>query len=556
MREVFASINYVINKLEEKNLFKIAQEGHDIFAAVYRFVGQDGELVRPDDDKSEQYYESAAPSNMFENDLYSPVDKNKQRKWRVKSEVPSEYGTAPASSTGPSTTETPSAGPPVAPDSASTTTSTMSGPGTSLVTITTPSSYSGGTEGTSSESSSSTSTPSGSGPSFNMGSGEASVDPTKVEYFDIGTLIEIVEHLVSVGTAITGEIIRELDLENNEGFAAVAILMKLGVVKKTGYNLELTKPRDQVMKILNQYYKHHKQTKPKDEIIDVDVEDPNEDTNEVRQIGERNNPTSSYEQTSTGLLNDSYLLSGAREPKLLGEKVYPTSPEEIQKTQEKLNSFVKNLEKILGGNPTDVKYFVSGFLKNKELIDIVSDPKFEEKYSIESYYPNLKFIPYPGASRVGLEINGNTILKPAVSKPGTKTASAKQVLSMTNTFITNLENYGLKREADAMHDVFVKIANAYDLVNRPGVSVQAKKWIQDNVANIDSMTNLQLVNMMASLPLNVQTELKQIITNYKGTQGYKQNKPMGYQQPNQQAYQQGYQQQNMYQNQGGMVRPN
>jgi flagellar biosynthesis/type III secretory pathway protein FliH len=110
-----------------------------------------------------------------------------------------------------------------------------------------------------------------------------------------------------------------------------------------------------------------------------------------------------------------------------------------------------------------------------------------------------------------------------------------------------------------MHDVFVKIANAYDLVNRPGVSVQAKKWIQDNVANIDVMTNLQLVNMMANLPLNVQTELKQIITNYKGTQGYKQNKPMGYQQPNQQAYQQGYQQgyqqQNMYQNQGGMVRP-
>jgi hypothetical protein len=146
---------------------------------------------------------------------------------------------------------------------------------------------------------------------------------------------------------------------------------------------------------------------------------------------------------------------------------------------------------------------------------------------------------------------------------GRSSASAKQVLSMTNTFITNLENFGLKREADAMHDVFVKIANAYDLVNRPGVSVQAKKWIQDNVANIDAMTNIQLVNMMASLPLNVQTELKQIITQYKGTQGYKQNKPMGYQQPNQQGYQQpyqqgyqqGYQQQNMYGNQGGMVRP-
>jgi predicted transcriptional regulator len=559
MREVFASINYVINKLEEKNLFKIAQEGHDIFAAVYRFVGQDGELVRSDDDKSEQYYESAAPSNMFENDLYSPMDKNKQRKWRVKSEVPSEYGTAPASSASPSATETPStetftseapsAGPSVTPESAS-------------VTVTTPSSYSG-TESTSSEYSSSTSTPSGSGPSFSTGSGASTVDPTKVEYFDIKTLIKIVDYLNKVGKASDLELIDKLELDRTIVSKALDVLIKLGAIKYNNYNYQFTKSFDQVTTILTQYMKHHSEKIQEslsaedndDEIIDVDVEDPNE----IKQIGERNSPTSSYEPTSTGLLSDSYLLSGAREPKLLGEKVYPTSPEEIQKNQETLNSIVKNLEKILGGNPTDVKYFVSGLLKNKELIDIVSDPKFEEKYSIESYYPNLKFIPYPGASRVGLEINGNTILKPAVSKPGTKTASAKKVLSMTNTFITNLENYGLKREADAMHDVFVKIANAYDLVNRPGVSVQAKKWIQDNVANIDAMTNLQLVNMMANLPLNVQTELKQIITNYKNTQGYKQNKPMGYQQPNQQAYQQGYQQgyqqQNMYQNQGGMVRP-
>jgi hypothetical protein len=213
------------------------------------------------------------------------------------------------------------------------------------------------------------------------------------------------------------------------------------------------------------------------------------------------------------------------------------------------------------GDKEQVKFYLSSFLKNKDLMNIVSDPDFEANYDINSS-SNLKieFIYYPGVDRLGLKVNGNDIMKPAINK---RSASAKQVLSMTNTFITNLENFGLKREADAMHDVFVKIANAYDLVNRPGVSVQAKKWIQDNVANIDAMTNIQLINMMASLPLNVQTELKQIITQYKGTQGYKQNKPMGYQQPNQQGYQQpyqqgyqqGYQQQNMYGNQGGMVRP-
>jgi hypothetical protein len=298
--------------------------------------------------------------------------------------------------------------------------------------------------------------------------------------------------------------------------------------------------------------KHHQNTQPKDEIIDVDVEDPNE----VKQIGERNSPTSSYEPTSTGLLSDSNLLPSSNSPRMLGKKVYPTSMAEIQKTQEKLDGIVKNLEKVLYmGDKEEVKFLLSSFLKNKDLMNIVSDPNFESNYDINS---NLKieFIYYPGVDRPGLKVNGNNVILPFIEA---KTASAKKVLSMTNTFITNLENYGLKREADAMHDVFVKIANAYDLVNRPGVSVQAKKWIQDNVANIDVMTNLQLVNMMANLPLNVQTELKQIITNYKGTQGYKQNKPMGYQQPNQQAYQQGYQQgyqqQNMYQNQGGMVRP-
>lgn len=431
MREVFASINYVINKLEEKNLFKIAQEGHDIFAAMYSFVGQeDGGLERSDDDKSNKYYDSVTPG-MDVSDLYSPMDKNKQRKWRVKSEVSSVYETEPASSTGPS------AGSSVAPESA-------------LVTITAPS-YNGGSAGTSSESSS---------------------DNSEIR-----------------------------DLQHHEYF------------------------------------------------------DPEEGIPMMGESSEESNPTSSYKPTSTGLLSDSYLLSGAREPKLLGEKVYPTSPEEIQKTQEKLDGIVKNLEKVLYmGDKEEVKSLLSSFLKNKDLMNIVSDPNFEANYDINSS-SNLKieFIYYPGVDRPGLKVNGNNVMLPFIEA---KTASAKKVLSMTNTFITNLENYGLKREADAMHDVFVKIANAYDLVNRPGVSVQAKKWIQDNVANIDSMTNLQLVNMMASLPLNVQTELKQIITNYKGTQGYKQNKPMGYQQPNQQGYQQGYQQQNMYQNQGGMVRPN
>ena len=438
MREVFASINYVINKLEEKNLFKIAQEGHDIFAAVYNFVGtKDGGLERSDDNKSNKYYDSVTPG-MDVSDLYSPMDKNKQRKWRVKSEVPSVYETAPASSTGPSTTDTPSAGPSVAPESA-------------LVTITAPS-YNGGSAGTSSESSS---------------------DNSEIR-----------------------------DLQHHEYF------------------------------------------------------DPEEGIPMMGESSEESNSgTSSYEPTSTELLSDSYLLSGAREPKLLGEKVYPTSREEIQKTQEKLDGIVKNLEKVLYmGDKEEVKSLLSSFLKNKDLMNIVSDPNFESNYDINSN-SNLKieFIYYPGVDRPGLKVNGNNVMLPFIEA---KTASAKKVLSMTNTFITNLENYGLKREADAMHDVFVKIANAYDLVNRPGVSVQAKKWIQDNVANIDSMTNLQLVNMMASLPLNVQTELKQIITNYKGTQGYKQNKPMGYQQPNQQGYQQGYQQQNMYQNQGGMIKPN
>jgi len=440
MREVFASINYVINKLEEKNLFKIAQEGHDIFAAVYRFVGQDGELVRPDDDKSEQYYESAVPSNMFENDLYSPMDKNKQRKWRVKSEVPSEYGTAPASPASPNATETPSAetftpeapsaGPSVAPESA-------------LVTITAPS-YNGGSAGTSSESSS---------------------DNSEIR-----------------------------DLQHHEYF------------------------------------------------------DPQEG---IPMIGERseesNFGTSSYEPTSTGLFGES------SSPKMLEERsIFDREENDENYTNE------EKIAELVFKRLKEKNYKI---LSNPTVIEMAKDPNsgLKDQLAHNGYY---LIIPEGDVINLGVSTDRNTYLnkKNVLHKArGRSSASAKEVLSMTNTFITNLENYGLKREAEAMHDVFVKIANAYDLVNRPGVSVQAKKWIQDNVANIDAMTNLQLVNMMANLPLNVQTELKQIITNYKNTQGYKQNKPMGYQQPNQQmyqqGYQQGYQQQNMYQNQGGMVRP-
>ena len=318
MREVFASINYVINKLEEKNLFKIAQEGHDIFAAVYRFVRdeQNGELVRPDDDKSEQYYESAAPSNMFENDLYSPMDKNKQRKWRVKSEVPSEYGTAPASSASPSATDTPSAetftseapsaGPSVTPESAS-------------VTVTTPSSYSG-TEGTSSGASSATGTPQGSGPSFSTGSGASTVDPTKVEYFDIKTLLRIVDYLKIVSKASDLELIEKLKLDKTIVSKALDVLIKLGAIKYNNYNYQFDKSFDQVTQILTKYMKHHSKKIQEslsaedndDDIIDVDVEDPNENTNEVRQIGERNNPTSDETKIPGGSFGSENRSSGGQ----------------------------------------------------------------------------------------------------------------------------------------------------------------------------------------------------------------------------------------------------
>jgi len=557
MREVFASINYVINKLEEKNLFKIAQEGHDIFAAVYQFVSDGkGGLKIPDEKLNDPEYmkanfEYSDPKNMYDNVLYSPNEKGHNKFYRVRTD--DIFDVKPPSSS--SNTETPS----TESTSTGTTTSTTPGPGTSSITITTPSSYSGGTEGTPSGASSTTGAPQGSGPSSSMGSGASTVDPTKVEYFDIRTLIEIVDYLNIVGKTSDLELIEKLKLDKTIVSKALDVLIKLGAIKYSNYNYQFAKSFGQVTTILTQYMKHHSEKIQEslsaedndDDIIDVDVEDPNE----VRQIGEKNNPVN----------DEAKMLGGSDSPRLLGEKTYATSLEEIRKNQEKLDGIVNNLDKILYmGDASEVKFLLSSFLKNKELIDIVSDPDFETKYNVNSNtMMSVEFIPYPGASRVGLKINGKTILKPAINKPGTRPVSAKKVLSMTNTFITNLENFGLKREADAMHDVFVKIANAYDLVNRPGVSVQAKKWIQDNVANIDAMTNIQLINMMASLPLNVQTELKQIITQYKSTQGYKQNKPMGYQQPNQQGYQQpyqqgyqqGYQQQNMYGNQGGMVRP-
>lgn len=458
MREVFASINYVINKLEEKNLFKIAQEGHDIFAAIYRFVGDgEGGLNRADDDKNDQYYESTAPSNMFENDLYNPLEKTRQTKWRVKSEVPSDYSKpsateapsspfnteAPSAESTSTNTENPSTGPTTHTTSGPTT-FTMPSPETSTVTITAPS-YSNRTEGTSSGASSSSD----------------------------------------------------------------------NIIDLKPYHI------DEGIPLLNS------------------------------KSEESNSGTSSYEPTSTGLFGES------SNPRLLEERsIYDREENDQNYTNEEKMAklvFKKLLRKDYGilSNPTVIKMAKD------------ADSGLVDQLAFNGYY---LIIPEGDVINLGVSTDRNTYLnKQQVlhKAKGRSPASAKQVLSMTNTFITNLENFGLKREADAMHDVFVKIANAYDLVNRPGVSVQAKKWIQDNVANIDAMTNLQLVNMMASLPLNVQTELKQIITQYKGTQGYKQNKPMGYQQPNQQGYQQpyqqgyqqGYQQQNMYGNQGGMVRP-
>jgi hypothetical protein len=458
MREVFASINYVINKLEEKNLFKIAQEGHDIFAAIYRFVGDgEGGLNRADDDKNDQYYESTAPSNMFENDLYNPLEKTRQTKWRVKSEVPSDYSKpsateapsspfnteAPSAESTSTNTENPSTGPTTHTTSGPTT-FTMPSPETSTVTITAPS-YSNRTEGTSSGASSSSD----------------------------------------------------------------------NIIDLKPYHI------DEGIPLLNS------------------------------KSEESNSGTSSYEPTSTGLFGES------SNPRLLEERsIYDREENDQNYTNEEKMAklvFKKLLRKDYGilSNPTVIKMAKD------------ADSGLVDQLAFNGYY---LIIPEGDVINLGVSTDRNTYLnKQQVlhKAKGRSPASAKQVLSMTNTFITNLENFGLKREADAMHDVFVKIANAYDLVNRPGVSVQAKKWIQDNVANIDAMTNLQLVNMMASLPLNVQTELKQIITQYKSTQGYKQNKPMGYQQPNQQGYQQpyqqgyqqGYQQQNMYGNQGGMVRP-
>jgi hypothetical protein len=455
MREVFASINYVINKLEEKNLFKIAQEGHDIFAAIYRFVGDgEGGLNRADDDKNDQYYESTAPSNMFENDLYNPLEKTRQTKWRVKSEVPSDYSK-------PSATEAPSAetsAPSSAAPSADTTTSTTPGPGTSTSTTT-----------------------------FTMPSPEtSSVTITAPSYSG-----------------------------RTEGTSSTSPNSSDNIIDLKPYHI------DEGIPLLNS------------------------------KSEESNSGTSSYEPTSTGLFGES------SNPRLLEERsIYDREENDQNYTNEErmaklvFNKLLRKDYEILS-NPTVIKMAKD------------ADSGLVDQLAFNGYY---LIIPEGDVINLGVSTDRDTYLnKQQVlhKAKGRSPASAKQVLSMTNTFITNLENFGLKREADAMHDVFVKIANAYDLVNRPGVSVQAKKWIQDNVANIDAMTNIQLVNMMASLPLNVQTELKQIITQYKGTQGYKQNKPMGYQQPNQQGYQQpyqqgyqqGYQQQNMYGNQGGMVRP-
>ena len=49
-----------------------------------------------------------------------------------------------------------------------------------------------------------------------------------------------------------------------------------------------------------------------DDIIDVDVEDPNENTNEVRQIGERNNPASDETKIPGGSFGSENRSSGGQ----------------------------------------------------------------------------------------------------------------------------------------------------------------------------------------------------------------------------------------------------
>ena len=241
MREVFASINYVINKLEEKNLFKIAQEGHDIFAAMYRFIRdkQNGLMPAMTDEEIDENLEKVTPLNLSDEELsvlYGPGTKTRNRNWRVKLEN-GHYIPTNIQSESPSSSEAPSAGSSVAPESASTTTSTMPGPGTSSITVTTPSSYSG-TEGTSSESSSATGTPQGSGPSFSTGSGASTGDPTKVEYFDIKTLLRIVDYLKIVSKASDLELIEKLKLDKTIVSKALDVLIKLGAIKYNNYNYQ------------------------------------------------------------------------------------------------------------------------------------------------------------------------------------------------------------------------------------------------------------------------------------------------------------------------------
>ena len=356
------------------------------------------------------------------------MDKNKQRKWRVKSEVPSEYGTAPASSASPSATDTPSAetftseapsaGPSVTPESAS-------------VTVTTPSSYSG-TEGTSSGASSATGTPQGSGPSFSTGSGASTVDPTKVEYFDIKTLLRIVDYLKKVNKASDIELIEKLKLDKTIVSKALDVLIKLGAIKYNNYNYQFDKSFDQVTQILTKYMKHHSKKIQEslsaedndDDIIDVDVEDPNENTNEVRQIGERNNPASDETKIPGGSFGSENRSSGGWFGGGQGQggfggsserrrKVYPSTVEEIQKTQEKLDVIVKELDKILRmPNDRKTKGVFTKFLSNKDLVDIVSDPNFEQNYSINSdTMMNIEFIHYPGENIVGLKINGKPVIQ-------------------------------------------------------------------------------------------------------------------------------------------------
>lgn len=393
MREVFASINYVINKLEEKNLFKIAQEGHDIFAAVYRFIRDEQNGLKPDMDASEidENLEKVEPSNLSAKDLnvlYEPGTKFRNRNWRVKTEdgfsLPTEINFEKETSS-----ETPSAGPSATPESTS-------------LTVTNPSSYSG-TDATSDSSGSSEEFSGSSSTSGEQGSGPVnsadSFDPSKIEYIDPFILVKIMDEIFDKKSISLEDLVKESGLSENVFMKAQDILFKMGLIRKTRNQFVSAKDQITTFNIINKYFKYYKgQPSNNDDIIDIDESDIIE-VDDSKLIGDKK--------------NDSNLLPSSNSPKMLGEKVYPTSMAEIRKTQEKLDVIVKELDKILRmPNDRKTKGVFTNFLSNKDLVDIVSDPNFEQNYSINSdTMMNIEFIHYPGQNIVGLKINGKPVVQ-------------------------------------------------------------------------------------------------------------------------------------------------